>query len=196
MSNINTFDDRSVRKIANTVAYVENITQGQAAGQRQFGDNEFKVKLTSEILPAGSGQWNATEVIWDGSAFAVPSDAELWDSDTPLIVTGADGEVDDILSAEALTDTNQDTVWLAIKPEGGGDTKVRLKVKATATSASGAVFLCDIIDNAGTVLTANVNVRQNKFASAKFYINEIIYGDVSADGEYIADPYLAGIGVG
>ena len=132
MSDINTFDDRSVRKIANTVAYVENITQGQAAGQRQFGDNEFKVKLTSEILPAGSGQWNATEVIWDGSVFAVPSDAELWDSDTPLIVTGADGEVDDILSAEALTDTNQDTVWLAIKPTpsiiDGEFFVVRLKV--------------------------------------------------------------------
>ena len=195
MSDINTFDDRSVRKIANTVAYVENITQGQAAGQRQFGDNEFKVKLTSEILPAGSGQWNATEVIWDGSAFAVPSDAELWDSDTPLIVTGADGEVDDILSAEALTDTNQDTVWLAIKPAGGGDTKVRLKVKATATSASGVVFLCDIIDNLGVLITASVNVRQRKFASAKFYINEIIYGDVDG-ADYLADAYLAGIGVG
>lgn len=194
MSDINTFDDRSVRKIANAVAYVENITQGQAAGQRQFGDNEFKVKLTSEILPAGSGQWNATEVIWDGSAFAVPSDAELWDSDTPLIVTGADGEVDDILSAEALTDTNQDTVWLAIKP-AGGDTKVRLKVKATVTVASGVTFLCDIIDNAGAVLTVDVNVYQKKFASAKFYINEIIYGDV-VGSNYLADAYLAGIGVG
>ena len=138
--DINTFDDRSVRKIADTVAYVDNITQGQPASQRQFGNNDFKVKLTSETVT--TGEWNATEVIWDGSAFAVPSDAELWDSDTPLIVSGADGAVDDILSAEALTDTNQDTVWLALKPEGGGGA-----LWAKITSGSGQAYLGDIYDD-------------------------------------------------
>ena len=113
-----------------------------------------------------------------------------------LLIEGAEVAVDYILRVEPRALSDGSLIWLAIKPACGGDTKVRLKVKATATSASGVVFLCDIIDNAGAVLTANVNVRQNKFASAKFYINEIIYGDVSADGEYIADPYLAGIGVG
>lgn len=191
--DINTFDDRSVRKIADTVAYVDNITQGQPASQRQFGNNDFKVKLTSETVT--TGEWNATEVIWDGSAFVVPSDPETWDTTTPLIVTGADGAVDDILTAEALTDTNNETVWLALKPAGGGDTKVRLKVKATATVLANVVFLCDIIDNTGAVLTVDVNVKQKKFASAKFYINEIIYGDVDGT-DYLADAYLAGIGVG
>jgi hypothetical protein len=191
--DINTFDDRSVRKIADTVAYVDNITQGQPASQRQFGNNDFKVKLTSETVT--TGEWNATEVIWDGSAFVVPSDPETWDTTTPLIVTGADGAVDDILTAEALTDTNNETVWLALKPAGGGDTKVRLKVKATATVLANVVFLCDIIDNTGAVLTVDVDVRQKKFASAKFYLNEIIYGDVNGT-EYLADAYLAGIGVG
>jgi len=56
-------------------------------------------------------------------------------------------------------------------------------------------FLCDIIDNLGVLITASVNVRQRKFASAKFYINEIIYGDVDG-ADYLADAYLAGIGVG
>ena len=194
MGELNTFDDRSVKKIADTVAYVENITQKQAAGQRQFGDNDFKVKLTSETVTPG--EWNASEVVWDGSAFVIPTDAETWDTTTPLIVTGVAGAVDDILTAESLADTSNETVWIAIKPAGGGgDTKVRLKVKATATSASGVIFLCDIIDNAGTVLTADVNVIQKKFASAKFYINEIIYADAEG-ADYLADAYLAGIGVG
>jgi hypothetical protein len=194
MGELNTFDDRSVKKIADTVAYVEDITQKQAAGQRQFGDNDFKVKLTSETVTPG--EWNASEVVWDGSAFVIPTDAETWDTTTPLIVTGSAGAVDDILTAESLADTSSETVWLAIKPSGGGgDTKVRLKVKATVTVAVGITFLCDIIDNAGTVLTVDVSVSQKKFTSAKFYINEIIYGDV--DGiYYLADAYLAGIGVG
>jgi len=195
MNDINTFDDRSVKKIASTVAYVENITQGQAAGQRQFGDNDFKVILGAETVTPG--EWNASEVVWDGSAFVIPADAEIWDTTTPLIVTGVAGAVGDILTAEGLTNTSGDTVWLAIKPAGGGgDTKVRLKVKATATIVGTASFLCDIIDNANVVITVDVTVRQRKFATAKFYINEIIYGDVAAGGEYIADPYLAGIGVG
>ena len=195
MNDINTFDDRSVKKIANTVAYVENITQSQAAGQRQFGDNDFKVVLGAETVTPG--EWNASEVVWDGSAFVVPADAEIWDTTTPLIVTGVAGAVGDILTAEGLTNTSGDTVWLAIKPAGGGgDTKVRLRVKATATIVGTASFLCDIIDNANVVITVDVTVRQRKFATAKFYINEIIYGDVAAGGEYIADPYLAGIGVG
>ena len=56
-------------------------------------------------------------------------------------------------------------------------------------------FLCDVIDNAGAVITVDVNVTQKKFTSAKFYINEVIYGDVDGSA-YLADAYLAGIGVG
>ena len=193
MSNLNTFDNRSVKRIADTVAFVDDYREGMPSSQKQFGQNEFKVKLTSEISP---GQWNASEVVWDGSDFVIPSNEETWDSTTPLIVSGAVGVVDDILTAEMLADENNDIVWLALKSEGGGgDTKVRLKVKATATSANGVVFLCDIIDNAGVVLTVDVNVRQKKFATAKFYINEIIYGDPEGL-DYLADAYLAGIGVG
>ena len=135
MNDINTFDDRSVRKIASTVAYVENITQGQAAGQRQFGDNDFKVILGAETVTPG--EWNASEVVWDGSAFVIPADAEIWDTTTPLIVTGVAGTVGDILTAEGLTNTSGDTVWLAIKPAGGGDTLTWIKTDADETDGTG-----------------------------------------------------------
>lgn len=84
---------------------------------------------------------------------------------------------------------------MALKPAGGGAEKARLKVQATVTVASGATFLCDVIDNAGAVIVPNVNAVQRKFATAKFYINEIIYGDLDGTN-YLTDAYLAGIGVG
>jgi hypothetical protein len=136
MGELNTFDDRSVKKIADTVAYVEDITQKQAAGQRQFGDNDFKVKLTSETVTPG--EWNASEVVWDGSAFVIPTDAETWDTTTPLIVTGVAGAVDDILTAESLADTSNETVWLAIKPAGGGGSSLTwIKTDADETDGTG-----------------------------------------------------------
>ena len=136
MNDINTFDDRSVKKIASTVAYVENITQSQAAGQRQFGDNDFKVVLGAETVTPG--EWNASEVVWDGSAFVIPADAEIWDTTTPLIVTGVAGTVGDILTAEGLTNTSGDTVWLAIKPAGdGGSPLTWIKTDADETDGTG-----------------------------------------------------------
>lgn len=136
--DINTFDDRSVKKIADTVSYVENITQGLPASQRQYGDNDFKVELTSLI---SGNEWNATEVIWDGSAFSAPTNAETWDSTTPLIVHGADGVAGDILTAEGLPDSNNETAWIAIKPEGGGDTLTWIKTDADANgTGTGTVY--------------------------------------------------------
>ena len=176
------------------------ISKKQGRSFNQYNREYTYVKLTENVLDGGNPTlfWYASEVGFDTAGLpVVKTNGKVWSVSTnPLLIEGAEGAVDDILRVEPSALSDGSLIWLAIKPAGGGDTKVRLKVKATATSASGAVFLCDIIDNAGTVLTANVNVRQNKFTSAKFYINEIIYGDVSADGEYIADPYLAGIGVG
>ena len=178
------------------------ISKKQGRSFNQFNREYTYVNLSENVLDGGNPTlfWYGDEYGFDVDGNPDPkSNGKTWNASTnPLLVVGAEGAVDDILRVEPSALSDGTLIWLALKPEGGGggDTKVRLKVKATATSASGAVFLCDIIDNAGTVLTANVNVRQNKFASAKFYINEIIYGDVSADGEYIADPYLAGIGVG
>ena len=167
MGELNTFDDRSVKKIADTVAYVEDITQKQAAGQRQFGDNDFKVKLTSETVTPG--EWNASEVVWDGSAFVIPTDAETWDTTTPLIVTGSAGAVDDILTAESLADTSSETVWLAIKPaSGGGGAKVWAKI----TSGSLKSYLGDIYDDP-------IETNPALFTGANVYAHNVDFGSVN-----------------
>ena len=199
MNNINTFSNDATRQIAETVRTVQampsNPRQGNKGTQRIY-----KARLTATINdPAPPNdpiiyQFEAEQVYFDGSAWTAVPNGVTWDSDVVLYVFDS-GVVGDIVTAEPLSNGANSTIWTALKPAGGGGEKVRLKVKATATSLSGVVFLCDIIDNAGTVLTASVDVRQKKFASAKFYINEIIYADAEGS-DYLADAYLAGIGVG
>lgn len=157
----------------------------------------YLVQLTAMTAAANPKIWDAIQVYLDTDGLPVASaNTIVFDEDNPVftVVDSAAGEVLEI--ARKYRPSGGDAYWLALKSAGGGeDPKVRLKVKATATSLNGDVFLCDIIDNAGAVITVDVDVKQKKFASAKFYINEIIYGD--PDGaNYLADAYLAGIGVG
>ena len=176
------------------------ISKKQGRSFNQFNREYTYAKLTSNVLDTGSPTlfWYASEVSFDAAGLpVVKASGKVWDVTTnPLLIEGEVGAVDDVVRVEPSALSDGSLIWLGFKPAGGGgDTKVRLKVKATATSANGVIFLCDIIDNAGTVLTASVNVRQKKFASAKFYINEIIYADAEGS-DYLADAYLAGIGVG
>ena len=176
------------------------ISKKQGRSFNQFNREYTYAKLTSNVLDTGNPTlfWYASEVSFDTAGLpVVKASGKVWDVTTnPLLVEGDVGAVNDVVRVEPSALSDGSLIWLGFKPAGGGgDTKVRLKVKATATSANGVVFLCDIIDNAGTVLTVNVNVRQKKFASAKFYINEIIYADAEGS-DYLADAYLAGIGVG
>ena len=188
-------------KLQKVIKDVNALTISKKQGRlfNQYNREYTYVKLTENVLDGGNPTlfWYASEVGFDTAGLpVVKTNGKVWSVSTnPLLIEGAEGAVDDILRVEPSALSDGSLIWLAIKPAGGGDTKVRLKVKATATSASGVIFLCDIIDNAGTVLTANVNVRQKKFASAKFYINEIIYADAEG-ADYLADAYLAGIGAG
>ena len=188
-------------KLQKVIKDVNALTISKKQGRlfNQYNREYTYVKLTENVLDGGNPTlfWYASEVGFDTAGLpVVKTNGKVWSVSTnPLLIEGAEGAVDDILRVEPSALSDGSLIWLAIKPAGGGDTKVRLKVKATATSASGVVFLCDIIDNLGVLITASVNVRQRKFASAKFYINEIIYGDVDG-ADYLADAYLAGIGVG
>ena len=189
-------------KLQKVIKDVNALTLSKKQGRsfNQFNREYTYVKLTENVLDGGSPTlfWYASEVGFDTvGAPVVKTNGKVWNATTnPLLVEGDVGAVDDVVRVEPSALSDGSLIWLAIKPAGGGDTKVRLKVKATATITGTASFLCDIIDNADVVITVDVTVRQRKFATAKFYINEIIYGDVAAGGEYIADPYLAGIGVG
>jgi len=177
------------------------ISKKQGRSFNQFNREYTYVKLTENVLDGGNPTlfWYASEVGFDTAGLpVVKTNGKVWDVTTnPLLIEGEVGAVDDVVRVEPSALSDGSLIWLGFKPAGGGgDTKVRLRVKATATIVGTASFLCDIIDNANVVITVDVTVRQRKFATAKFYINEIIYGDVAAGGEYIADPYLAGIGVG
>tara|TARA_R110000765_G_scaffold78375_1_gene154006 strand:- start:5519 stop:6121 length:603 start_codon:yes stop_codon:yes gene_type:complete len=189
-------------KLQKVIKDVNALTLSKEQGRsfNQFNREYTYVKLTENVLDGGIPTlfWYASEVGFDtAGAPVVKTNGKVWSVSTnPLLVEGDVGAVDDVVRVEPSALSDGSLIWLAIKPaSGGGDTKVRLKVKATATSLVGVIFLCDIIDNAGVVLTVGVNVRQRKFASAKFYINEIIYADAEGS-DYIADAYLAGIGVG
>jgi hypothetical protein len=200
MEQLNTFSNNATRQIIETVRTVQGMPKNSLPSKSN-PRRSLKARITATIDDPGNPgtplefEFEAEQVSWDGSAWQAITNGKEWDSTKPLYVDSG-GVVGDVLTADPVSNGANSTVWLAIKPAGGGgDTKVRLKVKATATSANGVIFLCDIIDNAGTVLTASVNVRQKKFASAKFYINEIIYADAEGS-DYLADAYLAGIGVG
>jgi len=191
-------------KLQKVIKDVNALTLSKKQGRsfNQFNREYTYAKLTSNVLDTGNPTlfWYASEVSFDTAGLpVVKASGKVWDVTTnPLLIEGEVGAVNDVVRVEPSALSDGSLIWLGFKPAsgGGGDTKVRLKVKATATITGTAIFLCDIIDNAGVVLTTDVDVRQRKFATAKFYINEIIYGDVAAGGEYIADPYLAGIGVG
>ena len=175
------------------------ISKKQGRSFNQFNREYTYVKLTENVLDGGSPTlfWYGSEVGFDSAgAPVVKASGKVWDVTTnPLLIEGEVGAVDDVVRVEPSALSDGSLIWLGFKPAGGGDTKVRLKVKATVTVDTTTSFLCDIIDNSGVVLTVDVNVLQKKFASAKFYINEIIYGDVDGT-DYLADAYLAGIGVG
>jgi len=177
------------------------ISKKQGRSFNQFNREYTYVNLSENVLDGGNPTlfWYGDEYGFDVDGNPDPkSNGKTWNASTnPLLVVGAEGAVDDILRVEPSALSDGTLIWLALKPEGGGggDTKVRLKVKATVTVDTATSFLCDIINNAGTVLTVDVDVYQKKFNSAKFYINEIIYGDVDG-ASYLADAYLAGIGVG
>lgn len=170
------------------------ISKKQGRSFNQFNREYTYAKLTSNVLDTGSPTlfWYASEVSFDTAGLpVVKASGKVWDVTTnPLLIEGEVGAVDDVVRVEPSALSDGSLIWLGFKPAGGGgDTKVRLKVKATAMSASGAVFLCDIVDDLDVVITAGVNVRQRKFTSAKFYINEIIYGDVDGS-DYLADAYI------
>ena len=185
---------RMLRSIKHTESRTSD--DGRPPQNNRNAKRPHLIQLTTMTVAANPKIWNAIQVYLGTDGLPVASaNTIVFDVDNPVftVVDSVAGEVLEV--ARKYRPSGGDAYWLAIKSEGGGDTKVRLKVKATATSANGVIFLCDIIDNAGVVLTVGVNVRQRKFASAKFYINEIIYAD--ADGaDYLADAYLAGIGVG
>ena len=163
-------------------------TDGDMETDEQEDGEESVMTVECVGISPGDQRWVASGGM-DGQL-------KVWDVTTnPLLIEGEVGAVDDVVRVEPSALSDGSLIWLGFKPAGGGDTKVRLKVKATATVLANVVFLCDIIDNTGAVLTVDVNVKQKKFASAKFYINEIIYGDVDGT-DYLADAYLAGIGVG
>ena len=170
------------------------ISKKQGRSFNQFNREYTYAKLTSNVLDTGSPTlfWYASEVGFDTAGLpVVKTNGKVWDVTTnPLLIEGEVGAVNDVVRVEPSALSDGSLIWLGFKPaSGGGDTKVRLKVKATAISASGVIFLCDIVDNLDVVLTVGVSVRQRKFTSAKFYINEIIYGDVDGS-EYLADAYI------
>ena len=177
------------------------ISKKQGRSFNQFNREYTYVNLSENVLDGGNPTlfWYGDEYGFDVDGNPDPkSNGKTWDASTnPLLVVGAEGAVDDILRVEPSALSDGTLIWLALKPEGGGggDTKVRLKVKATVTVAPSITFLCDVIDNAGVVLEVDVTAVQSKFATAKFYINEIIYGELSG-ASYLTDAYLAGIGVG
>ena len=179
-----------------------SISKKQGRSFNQFNREYTYVQLTANVPDVDPPNdptlfWYGEEVGFNSAgAPVVKTNGKVWDATTNALLVQGEAEIGDVLRVEPSALSDNTLVWLALKPAGGGgDTKVRLKVKATVTVASGVTFLCDIIDNAGAVLTVDVNVTQKKFTSAKFYINEIIYGDVDGSN-YLADAYLAGIGVG
>lgn len=188
-------------KLQQVIKDVNSLTLSKKQGRtfNQFNREYTYVQLTENVLDTGDPTlfWYGSEVGFDSvGAPVTKTNGRVWDVTTnPLLILG-EPAVSDVVRIEPSALSDNSLVWIGNQPAGGvGDTKVRLKVKATVTVASGVTFLCDIIDNAGGVITADVNVSQKKFTSAKFYINEIIYGDVEGSN-YLADAYLAGIGVG
>ena len=156
-------------KLQKVIKDVNALTLSKKQGRsfNQFNREYTYVKLTSNVLDGGSPTlfWYASEVGFDTAGLpVVKTNGKVWDVTTnPLLVEGEVGAVNDIVRVEPSALSDGSLIWLAIKPaSGGGAEKVRLKVKATATSLNGVVFLCDIIDNAGVVLTVGVTfVKRN-----------------------------------
>ncbi len=197
-----TLSKSDVKKVQKSIKITNSLTISKKQGRsfNQFNREYTYVKLTENVLDTGDPTlfWYGVEVGFDSVGVPVTkTNGKVWSVSTaPLLIEGEVGEVNDVVRAEPSALSDNTLIWLALKPGGGsGDTKVRLKVKATATHTPGSAFLCDIIDNLGAVLTVDVTVKQRKFATAKFYINEIVYGDPDGS-DYILDAYLAGIGVG
>jgi len=51
----------------------------------------------------------------------------------------------------------------------------------------------DLVDDSNTVITSSVTAIQNRFVSAFFYEDEIIYS-IQSNTNYLLDPFIFGIG--
>jgi hypothetical protein len=192
MNNVNTFDNNAVRQIVETVRTV----QGQAKAQNPSRGNvarSLKARITATIDDPGDPgtplefEFEAEQVSWDGLEWQAITNGKQWDDTKPLTVVSG-GAVGDVLTADPVSNGANSTIWLALKSAGGGGAPTRLIVTADIIANNGVAFACTLADGGGAVTAI-----QTKFVTAKFYEDEIIYGNLDG-ANYLTDPYLNGIG--
>ena len=190
---------------ATDVDFILNRDRGGKGAQPFKGAKVQRLaRLTQETTISNSGlTWQAEEVYLDDTgAVVVKPNGFQWDDDNPIFTLNV-ATIGAVMmvsqSGRPAVDPDPAKRYWFGNPGGGGGggtTIYRLLVKSDFTLAfDGTSNQVDLINDQDQVITSNVNVRQRKYTTANFYADEILYGiDYSADGSYLLDPFLAGIG--
>ena len=147
MQQINTFSNHATRQIQETVRRVQGMPITGKKGAQSF-QRSYKARLTATIDDPNPPndpleyQFEAEQVYFDGSAWQTVTNGLTWDANKILYVYDS-GEVGDIVTAEPIGDNAKSTLWMALKPAGGGAGAIWAKI----TSGSGKNYIGDIYDD-------------------------------------------------
>ncbi len=189
---------------AEEVKRLQNVDKGGKGAQPFKGAKVQRLaKLTAETTtPNGGLTWKAEEVYLDETGLAVVKTGGFeWTDDNPVFTLNAATIGDVIMVSQAgrpaIDPDPAKRYWFGNPGGGGGGgaSMYRLIVKSDFTLAlNGTSNQFDLIDDTNAVITANVVARQNKYTTANFYQDEILYSIDYSAGGYLLDPFLAGIG--
>ena len=173
MEQLNTFSNNATRQIIETVRTVQGMPKNSLPSKSN-PRRSLKARITATIDDPGNPgtplefEFEAEQVSWDGSAWQAITNGKEWDSTKPLYVDSG-GVVGDVLTADPVSNGANSTVWLAIKPAGGGgDTKVWAKI----TSGSLKSYLGDIYDDP-------IETNPALFTGANVYAHNVDFGSVN-----------------
>ena len=166
-------------------------------------NRQYLAKLTAETTtPNGGLTWKASEVYLDETGLAVVKVGGFeWTDDNPVFTLNAASINDVIMVSQAgrpaIDPDPAKRYWFGNPGGGGGGgtSMYRLIVKSDFTLAfDGTSNQFDLVNDLDVVITANVIARQRKYTTANFYANEVLYAIEYSAGNYLLDPFLAGIG--
>jgi hypothetical protein len=197
-STYNRFDNA-----AEEVKRLQNVDKGGKGAQPFKGAKVQRLaKLTAETTtPNGKLTWKASEVYLDETGLAVVKVGGFeWTDDNPVFTLNPASINDVIMVSQAgrpaINPDPAKRYWFGNPGGGGGGgtSMYRLRPTQDFTLAKGAsTAACELIDDQDNIISGAV-VYQNKFTTADFYANEILYGIDYSLGGYLLDPFLAGIG--
>lgn len=157
-----TLDGANAQRLADRLAGPQRTQQQR--GPQSHGGTYF-AKITG--AGASSGRYTASQVAWNGSAWAVVSGGNSWAAagigDLRELSGNAAVATDSIVQAQPIGDTTGGTIWTFSAPASAG-----FLIGKVSSKTSGQIYSVALYGNgSGSASTATVSVTVLNVASAE-----------------------------